>query len=180
MDEIKPKHPGGRPTIYTPELGALICERVATNPLPIKSVCQADDLPAYETICKWQYKIPEFGHLLAQARAARALLMEEECFEIADNSTNDWMDKEVRDGKIIRVVDHEHVNRSRLRIETRRYHIERMTKANPTEGPVNNQQINISIVMNKLTQNPFGARLIECAQQLTSQASEPLKLTSVG
>jgi hypothetical protein len=47
----------------------------------------------------------------------------EECLDIADNSNNDWMNREVRNARgqieIQRVVDTEHIQRSKLRIETR-------------------------------------------------------------
>ena len=45
----------------------------------------------------------------------------DEIIEIADDARNDWMDKYNNDGEVIRVVDHEVVQRSRLRMDARRW-----------------------------------------------------------
>ena len=41
--------------------------------------------------------------------------------EIADNSTNDWMERRREDGTVVTVLNGEHVQRSRLRIDTRKW-----------------------------------------------------------
>ena len=46
-------------------------------------------------------------------------LRADEIFDIADDGSNDWMDYETKAGKVIKVVDHEHVKRSDIRIRTR-------------------------------------------------------------
>ena len=46
--------------------------------------------------------------------------MGDELLEIADNAINDWMDRTYGD-ETVRVVDHEAINRSRLRIDTRKF-----------------------------------------------------------
>jgi hypothetical protein len=43
----------------------------------------------------------------------------DEVVTIADDASNDWMDVETKAGRIVRTFDHEHVQRSRLRIDTR-------------------------------------------------------------
>lgn len=55
-----------------------------------------------------------------RALESRALLMGEEVLAIADENTNDWTDRIGRNGEVIgRMIDHEVVNRSKLRVETR-------------------------------------------------------------
>jgi hypothetical protein len=60
---------------------------------------------------------------IARAREMGYDNIAEECLDIADNSNNDWMNREVRNARgqieIQRVVDTEHIQRSKLRIETR-------------------------------------------------------------
>jgi hypothetical protein len=60
-------HPGGRPTLYTPELGARVCHLISTIPLGIKRICNANpDIPSHETIASWKVQHPEFfGQYLA-------------------------------------------------------------------------------------------------------------------
>jgi hypothetical protein len=43
----------------------------------------------------------------------------DEILRIADDSSNDWMEVETRSGRKVRVVDHEHIKRSEVRIRTR-------------------------------------------------------------
>lgn len=66
--------------------------------------------------------------MVVRARELQAENMADEVVEIADDGSNDWMDKETQSGRIIRVVDHEHVQRSRLRVDTR---LRLMEKFNP-------------------------------------------------
>ena len=48
--------------------------------------------------------------------------MEDELLEIADDATNDWMEKRDRDGEAIGwMVNGEHIQRSRVRIDTRKW-----------------------------------------------------------
>ena len=43
----------------------------------------------------------------------------EECLDIADNASNDWMTREGKDGETSWQVNGEHIQRSKVRIETR-------------------------------------------------------------
>ena len=52
----------------------------------------------------------------ARAREAQMDRWAEEIIEIADEGSNDWMDRQ-QGGETSRVVDHEHVHRSRLRVD---------------------------------------------------------------
>lgn len=72
----------GRPTTYTPELSAAICERVLTRSL--RSVCQDEDMPAEGTVYGWLAKHTEFYEEYARARAIRAFRRETDVDEITD------------------------------------------------------------------------------------------------
>lgn len=52
--------------------------------------------------------------------------MADELLEIADDGSNDWMEKTVGSGETITVVDHEHVQRSRLRVDTRKWYLSKL------------------------------------------------------
>ena len=61
----------------------------------------------------------------AKARELQADTIFDEMFDIADDGSNDWMLKKSGDDEI-EVLNHEHVQRSRLRIDTRKWALARM------------------------------------------------------
>lgn len=61
-------NPNGRPSSYTPEIAATICERLATEEGGLTEVCKADDMPAVSTVYLWLGKNPEFSEAYARAR----------------------------------------------------------------------------------------------------------------
>jgi hypothetical protein len=112
----------GRPTLYSEELAALICERVATCTYGLARMCDLyDDLPVKSTINLWRYKYPEFSTQYALAKLKQIDLMAEEIIEIADDGSNDWMESFGEEGEIGYRLNGEHVQRSRLRIDTRKW-----------------------------------------------------------
>lgn len=113
----KAKAKAGRPTDYTPELGSLICQRVATSTLGLNKICMADDMPVKSTVNLWRYKYPEFSAQYAQAKLVQADLLAEECIDIADDDSNDI--KVNFEGE--EVANTEFIARSRLRIDTRKW-----------------------------------------------------------
>ena len=50
----------------------------------------------------------------------------DEIIEIADDASNDWMERERKDGSTEAVLNYEHVQRSRLRIDARKWLMARM------------------------------------------------------
>lgn len=111
-------HPGGRPSDYTIELAEEICEQVGNCSLGLKQLCEKNPhWPHEKTIRRWIRTNAEFCSVYAQAKLQRADYMAEEILEIADNAVNDFM--EDKDGN--KRFDGEHVQRSRLRIDTRKW-----------------------------------------------------------
>jgi hypothetical protein len=116
------KKQAGRPTLYTQELADLICQRVATTTFGLARLCAIhDDLPDKTTVNLWRYKYLEFSTQYAQAKLAQADLLAEEMLDISDDGTNDWMQSFGEDGEIGYKLNGEHVQRSRLRIDTRKF-----------------------------------------------------------
>jgi hypothetical protein len=71
---------------------------------------------------------PEFAEMLVRAREAQAEQMVDEVMAIADDRSQDWMTRSTNKGEI-RVLDYEHVQRSRLRVDAR---LKMMEKLAPT------------------------------------------------
>lgn len=65
----KPKHAGGRPTKYTPEMCERICYLVATHGWGIQRLCRAyPDIPVAETINQWRHQYPQFSEQYLNSR----------------------------------------------------------------------------------------------------------------
>ncbi len=108
----------GRPTDYSPELVARICELVATNTKGLIRLCaENDDIPSHTTIKLWRYKYPAFAAQYAQAKIFQTELLAEEIIEISDDGHNDTYIDE--DGHVI--VNGDVVARSRLRVDSRKW-----------------------------------------------------------
>ena len=107
---------GARPTGYTAELGALICERLM-NGERLTAICREDGMPHRVTVFRWLTKHPEFAAAYREARLIAWEVMAEDLLDIADDGTNDW----TTDGRGNPMLDHEHVQRSRLRVDTRKW-----------------------------------------------------------
>ena len=116
------KHAIGRPSSYDPVVAEQICELLSEG-IPLREICRMEGMPAWRNIYFWMSRDEDLSAHIARAREMGYDAIAEECLDIADNSTNDFMDREFRNahGKIEveRVVDSEHIQRSKLRIETR-------------------------------------------------------------
>ena len=108
----------GRPSDYTPELAEEICDAIACSEKGIKKLCNDHPhWPHKKTIMRWINKYPDFGAQYARAKAFQIEAIVDEILDIADDTSHDSVVNE--DGKII--YDHEHINRSRLRIDSRKW-----------------------------------------------------------
>lgn len=111
----------GRPSIFTEALADEICERLSDGQ-SLREICRSDDMPAKSTVCKWLALNPAFADQYARAREIQAEALVEESLEIADDASNDWMERQSDDGKSVGwELNGEHVQRSRLRVDTRKW-----------------------------------------------------------
>lgn len=114
--------PAGRPSSYTEELGDRVCEAYSTVSGGLREAFSADpDLPDIATVYRWEQEYPEFRDRLDRARARRAHLMAQEAVDIADASDGDTLVKTNKAGEEFETPNHEWINRSRLRVETRKW-----------------------------------------------------------
>src|ERR1022692_1826788 len=93
----KPKEeclPLGRPSYFTPEIGALICEHVASHPYGLLKICSLyEEMPPYDTINKWRRMHPEFGEQYMQARMHQAHLRFDYTIDLLE-SLKSYFDKD--------------------------------------------------------------------------------------
>ena len=57
----------GRPSKYTPELAAEICERLS-NGEPLRQICRDDPMPAWQKIYEWMKRDENLSGAIAHAR----------------------------------------------------------------------------------------------------------------
>jgi predicted secreted protein len=123
---VKPKT--GRPSKYTKEIAQSICEQLSEG-IPLREICRQDGMPAWRTIYDWMYKDEALSAAIAHARDLGYDSLAEECLDIADDANNDWMERIDKEGRSTGwIVNGEHVQRSKLRIETR---LKLLAKFNP-------------------------------------------------
>ena len=114
----------GRPSKYTDKLADKICQMIAQGQ-SVRSICAKKDMISMQTFFRWLRENDKFREQYAQACKERSYAQAEEIIDIADNATNDYMEKLEGDGYIF---NSENVQRSRLRIDTRKW---LMSKMNP-------------------------------------------------
>lgn len=109
----------GRPTMYSPELASELCALLAMG-LSIRSACKGANMPSVATVYNWLARYPEFVEQYTRAKSDAADAMAEDIMDIADDSSNDYMEMTYNDQTITR-LNQENIQRSKLRIETRRW-----------------------------------------------------------
>lgn len=113
------KKPRGRQSTFTQAVADEICERLSSGET-LQSICSGEGMPAVRTVSDWTMAHESFAASFAQARARGFDAIAAETMQIADDDSRDWEPVKDAEGQVIGVkVDGEHVQRSKLRIETR-------------------------------------------------------------
>jgi len=137
----------GRPTIFSDGLAASILERLADGE-SLRSICADDEMPARSTVFKWLSENPIFSDQYTRAREEQADAIFDEILDIADDGSNDWMERRNSDGENIGWQENgEALRRSVLRVDARKWVAgklrpkkygdrQQMTLSDPDGGPV--------------------------------------------
>lgn len=117
----------GRPTSYKPKLGKEICARIAEGE-SVRSIVKDEGMPSATTIFNWllDEDKKEFLVQYETARNIQAENMFEELLEIADDSKSDIEIRVNADGEEYEVANKEYVQRSRLRVDTRKWYLSKV------------------------------------------------------
>jgi hypothetical protein len=117
----------GRPTKYSKELADEICTRISDGE-SLVSICRGDHMPSRVTIYAWLdaevqdeelNRERQFLNRYARARELQADSFFDEAVFIADNTERDTYKIEIAEGVEAEKVDHEAIQRSKLRVDTR-------------------------------------------------------------
>jgi hypothetical protein len=103
----------GRPSTYDPAVATKMCEQLA-NGVPLREICRQEGMPPWQTVYSWMERDASLVEAIARARELGYDAIAEDCLRIADDTSNDYMETEHGPR-----LNAEHVQRSKLRIETR-------------------------------------------------------------
>jgi hypothetical protein len=130
----------GRPTLKTPELCTLICERVAKGET-LTAICNEPLMPAWTTVHEWKKADESFRQAFMRAREQQAEVWAEEIISISDDE----------------LPTHEEIGRARLRMQSRQW---LAGKYNPTyaDKPT---QVGVNVGVNVVLPEAERVKLIE-------------------
>lgn len=110
------KNPPHRPSGYSQEIADTICSDLAAG-LSLREIAAKDGMPSRDTMRRWLGQFPEFQAHYARARELQMEHYAEEILDISDDASADVSIGS--DG--IKRVDNEAIQRSRLRVDTRKW-----------------------------------------------------------
>lgn len=113
---------------YSAPLARKICERIMQKE-SLKDITADPRMPGMTTVIKWlaDPRLADFREMYYYARRVAAELYVDEIFEIADDGSNDWKPRYDKDGGLIDYVpDQEAIQRSRVRIDARKWFASKM------------------------------------------------------
>jgi hypothetical protein len=108
----------GRPSKYTEFVAAEICQRISEGE-SLRQIGLLSHMPDARTVHRWLEENMVFRQHYARAREKQADHFLEEIRDIANDGRNDWeIVESERTGQDRIVLNAEHVQRSRLRVDT--------------------------------------------------------------
>lgn len=108
---------------YTPEQRATICAALLqgiADGKSLREICRAPDHPPKWTILTWLNADADLAAQYARAKSEGLEALADEITDIADNASNDWMERSYGD-QAAWVANGEAVRRSHLRIDSRKW-----------------------------------------------------------
>lgn len=98
-----------------------ICKGLAEG-MTLRQVCKSDDMPPESTVRGWALNdVGGFAAHYARAREIGYHAMADELVEISDDGSNDYIEREIEAGRMVTEYNGEHVARSRLRVDSRKW-----------------------------------------------------------
>lgn len=115
------KRKRGRPVRHTKAVADRICARLATGET-LRAICRDDDMPPESTVRRWYVDDRKgFAAQYARARDIGLDSMADELIGIADDGANDYIN-----GDNGPALDRDHVTRSKLRVDTRKWYLSKL------------------------------------------------------
>lgn len=109
-----------RPTQYSHRLSEVVCERITAGQTTAE-VTRDPTMPTWGVLARWRREHEDFNRRYTIARQSCCELWADEIIEIADDATNDFVTRVTAKGKVVQVFDRESFERSRLRVDARKW-----------------------------------------------------------
>lgn len=138
-------------TIYSDEVKAKVLDLIAEG-LSLRDIARREGMPSPNAVQHWARTDDDFAVQYARAMEARMDVHAEEILEIADDATNDWMERNNPDNPGW-TANGEHIQRSRLRVDARKW------------------------LMSKLAPKKYGDKLVN---EHTGKDGEPIAIVDAG
>jgi hypothetical protein len=131
--------------MYSPELATIILDQLSEG-RTLREVCRDPGMPTHSCVLLWvKGDVDGFSAKYRAAREVGWLVQADALLDIANDGSNDWMRRQTQDGKVEITLDHEHIARSRLRVDTLKWLIaknlpkiygEKLTLGGDPENPI--------------------------------------------
>jgi hypothetical protein len=95
--------PGGRPSLFKPEVANEICQRLSKGE-PLSVICEDDHIPTFQTVYNWEKAHPEFLEASTRARQIGTHFLAYDSLRIADDPTIDPANKRIMVDTRLRLI----------------------------------------------------------------------------
>lgn len=112
--------PRARGAVMTDAVQTEICARMAEGET-LSSVCRDPNLPHKSTVLRWAVENAAWRDRYAKARELMHDEWADQIITISDDGTTDYVLKTGRNGHEYMAVDQDHIQRSRLRVDSRKW-----------------------------------------------------------
>lgn len=102
---------------YTPDVASEICDRLA-NAEGLWSICRDPHMPSRQSVFNWVRDNEEFRARYEAAMAVSVDAMADDADHVSRDASRDYREIPTRDGGVAMQFDHEHVQRSKLIVDT--------------------------------------------------------------
>ncbi len=110
---------------YDDVIATEVCDRLSQGE-SLRAICQDPAMPSHQTVYKWMAVEPTFTTAYARARELQMDSWADDIIEIVDDVSTDYVDRIGKNGETERVIDPESVQRSRLRVDGRKWLMARL------------------------------------------------------
>ena len=118
----------GQPSAFNQALADTICTQL-TEGKTLRQICSEKGMPDTAMVRRWIAEKPLFNLHYSRARIEQSRAWADQIISLSDDMSNDYKDVTTVTGRKVRQVDRPHIERVRLQIETRKWIMARVNKA---------------------------------------------------